>query len=179
MAERGYEAATTAAIVDAASVPISSIYHYFKSKDGILLAVMERGAERFFDAIELPTTLTGPREQQLRVGGAAVAAALQQHPSFLRLLLTLSMRPPSDRPRETREVLQHVRARALERLRIYLAQVFGLDPAQDASQTLARVALAMIDGAFVASQADEQDALGDILDQLAPALISVHRSLTR
>jgi AcrR family transcriptional regulator len=34
----------------AAPIPkwLSSVYHYFGSQDGILLAVMERGADRFF-----------------------------------------------------------------------------------------------------------------------------------
>ena len=51
MAEHGYEAATVAALVDEAGVPASSIYHYFGSKEGVLLAVMERGAEQFFEAL--------------------------------------------------------------------------------------------------------------------------------
>jgi AcrR family transcriptional regulator len=50
MAERGYEAATVASLVEEAGVPASSIYHYFGSKEGVLLAVMERGAERFHEA---------------------------------------------------------------------------------------------------------------------------------
>src|SRR5213592_1598962 len=44
MAEHGYEAATLNRIVEASRVPVSSVYHYFGSKDGVLLAVMERGA---------------------------------------------------------------------------------------------------------------------------------------
>ena len=48
MAEHGFEAATLARVVEEAGIPLSSVYHYYGSKDGILLAVMERGAERFF-----------------------------------------------------------------------------------------------------------------------------------
>src|SRR6201995_1212754 len=48
MAEDGFEAATLARVVEEAGIPMSSVYHYYGSKDGILLAVMERGAERFF-----------------------------------------------------------------------------------------------------------------------------------
>src|SRR5512132_4102655 len=48
MAEHGFEAATLARVVEESGVPMSSVYHYYGSKDGILLAVMERGAERFF-----------------------------------------------------------------------------------------------------------------------------------
>ena len=48
MAEHGFEAATLARVVEESGIPMSSVYHYYGSKDGILLAVMERGAERFF-----------------------------------------------------------------------------------------------------------------------------------
>ena len=48
MAEHGFEAATLARVVEEAGIPMSSVYHYFGSKDRILLAVMERGAARFF-----------------------------------------------------------------------------------------------------------------------------------
>ena len=48
MAEHGFDAATLIRVVEEAGIPMSSVYHYFGSKDGILLAVMERGAERFF-----------------------------------------------------------------------------------------------------------------------------------
>src|SRR6478752_3830377 len=51
MAEQGYDAASVAALVERAGIPASSIYHYFGSKEGVLLAVMERGAERFFEAL--------------------------------------------------------------------------------------------------------------------------------
>ena len=40
MAEQGYEAATVARLVEEAGIPPSSIYHYFGSKEGVLLAVM-------------------------------------------------------------------------------------------------------------------------------------------
>ena len=36
MAEHGFEAATLARVVEEAGIPMSSVYHYFGSKDGIL-----------------------------------------------------------------------------------------------------------------------------------------------
>src|SRR6478672_1988883 len=57
MAEQGFEAATLARVVEEAGIPMSSVYHYYGSKDGILLAVMERGAERFFDDLPIPDEL--------------------------------------------------------------------------------------------------------------------------
>ena len=50
MAEEGFEATTLVRVVAESGIPESSVYHYYGSKDGILLAVMERGAERFFAA---------------------------------------------------------------------------------------------------------------------------------
>ena len=59
MAEQGFEAATLARVVEEAGIPMSSVYHYYGSKDGILLAVMERGAERFFDDLPIPNRRLG------------------------------------------------------------------------------------------------------------------------
>jgi hypothetical protein len=42
---------------------------------------------------------------------------------------------------------------------------------------LARIALAAIDGAFVASQADETVTLEDLIEPLVPAVIAVRRAL--
>ena len=56
MAEQGYEGASINAIVKEAGIPISSVYHYFGSKDGVLVAVMERGAERFFASLPSSTS---------------------------------------------------------------------------------------------------------------------------
>ena len=67
MAEDGFEAATLARVVEEAGIPLSSVYHYYGSKDGILLAVMERGAERFFADLPDP----GPADRTRRRAPAA------------------------------------------------------------------------------------------------------------
>ena len=66
MAEHGFEAATLARVVEEAGIPLSSVYHYYGSKDGILLAVMERGAERFFD--DLPDPEPAARTSRATLG---------------------------------------------------------------------------------------------------------------
>src|SRR6188508_2972397 len=66
MAEDGFEAATLARVVTESKIPPSSVYHYFGSKDGILLAVMERGAERFFADLPDPDQRLGPAAEHLR-----------------------------------------------------------------------------------------------------------------
>ena len=53
---------------------MSSVYHYFGSKDGILLAVMERGADRFF--ADLPDLTRQPgRPAQPRPGSCRPSSA--------------------------------------------------------------------------------------------------------
>src|SRR6476469_8959785 len=95
MAEHGYEAATVAALVERSGIPPSSVYHYFGSKEGILLAVMERGAERFF--ADLPTwdrRLGSPAEHLESVSSISIRT-LERHPNFLRLLIGFAAQPPS------------------------------------------------------------------------------------
>jgi AcrR family transcriptional regulator len=53
MATRGYAATSISDIRNACGLPPSSIYWHFGSKEGVLAAVMERGADRFFAAIPL------------------------------------------------------------------------------------------------------------------------------
>src|SRR6202049_5221452 len=74
MAEHGYDAASVAALKEAAGIPMSSIYHYFGSKDGVLLAVMERGSKRLVADLPVLTT-TRPRRpvEHLRAPVAAFA----------------------------------------------------------------------------------------------------------
>src|SRR3982074_1218923 len=79
MSEHGYNAATVAALKEAAGIPMSSIYHYFGSKDGVLLAVMERGSRRLF--ADLPPLTARPRRplEHLRVTVEAFGRAFDRN----------------------------------------------------------------------------------------------------
>ncbi len=103
-------------IREACGLPASSIYWHFGSKDGVLAAVMERGADRFFAAI--PSG--GSIGEQL-----AVLADLQsQRPEFLRILYLLSLERGDD-PTVT-AVVRRVRDTAIAR---FSAAVRGQLPA--------------------------------------------------
>jgi len=175
MAGHGYDAATVAALVDEAGVPASSIYHYFGSKEGVLLAVMQRGAERFFELLPTPDRRLGSQSEHLQALVAAVATTLESNPDFLRLLVVMATQPIHAEDGEVRRVVETVREMALERLREQLHLVFGLDAAGAGADTLARFALAAFDGAFVACQANPQLNLADLLRPLPPALIAARR----
>jgi AcrR family transcriptional regulator len=177
MAEQGYEAATVAALVEAAGIPASSIYHYFGSKEGVLLAVMERGAERFFAEVPELDRRVGTQREHLRALVDVVAATLDRHPAFLRILVVMAAQPVDAGEGEVHRVVNRVRELALRRLRTQIRVVFGLDPAGDGADHLARFALAAFDGAFVAHQSRPEVGIGHLLQHLPAALIAVRREL--
>ena len=144
MSSRGYAATSISDIRKACGLPASSIYWHFGSKDGVLAAVMERGAERYFAAIPVDADI----DQQL----AAVIAQQEQHPDFLRLFLLLSLERNDD-PAVT-EVVRRVRDRAIARFGEAIASLVPADvpaaKAQRAVAELAAIATALSDGIFLA-----------------------------
>jgi AcrR family transcriptional regulator len=179
MAEHGYEAATVAALKQEAGIPMSSIYHYFGSKDGVLLAVMERGAQRFFAELPDPTTRHGRPAEHLRTAVEAIAEALNRNPDFLRLLVTMAAQPPNTADGDVLAVINRVRNVALQHLQDEIRIAFGPNTDNDTADRLARFALAAIDGAFVAQQADPDASLRTTLTDLPTALLAIRRELTK
>jgi len=176
MAEKGYGAATVAALVEEARIPPSSVYHYFDSKEGVLLAVMERGAERFFAVLPDFDARVGTQTDHLQALVEAVAAALERNPDFLRILVVMATQPVNADGGEVHRVVHRVREIALKRLRAQMQIVFGVDRDSAVADHLARFALAAFDGAFVACQANAKLRLADLLRHLPAALIAVRRA---
>jgi AcrR family transcriptional regulator len=177
MAEQGYDAATVAAIVERAGIPPSSIYHYFGSKEGVLLALMERGARRFFAALPDGDGRVGSQIEHLGALLGTATATLERHPDFLRILVVMAAQPFGAGEGEVHRAVNRVRELALVRLRDQMGIVFGLDPHGEAADHLARFALAAVDGAFVAQQSLPTLKLADLLEHLPAALIAVRRQL--
>jgi AcrR family transcriptional regulator len=176
MAEDGFEAATLARVVAESGIPMSSVYHYYGSKDGILLAVMERGAERFFADLPDPDQRMGPAARHLTQIVATVVETLERHPRFLRLLIVFALQPPQGES-DVDAVVGRVREMALVRLRKQLSLAFGDDPRSAAIAQLARFALAAFDGAFIAARTDPDATLEQMLKPLPTALVAVRRQL--
>ena len=144
MATRGYAATSISDIRKACGLPPSSIYWHFGSKEGVLAAVMERGADRFFAAI--PTS--GDADGQL-----AVLSRLQsQHPLFLRLFYMLSLER-SDDP-AVAGVVRRVRDTAIRRFRVAITGLLPADAppakAERVVTELTALAVALSDGVFFA-----------------------------
>ena len=177
MAGEGFEAATLARVVAEAGVPMSSVYHYYGSKEGILLAVMRRGAQRFFgDLPDWDRRLGRPAQHLARILEIAVRS-LERHPNFLRLVIVFAVQPSSAADGEVRSVVDRVRDGALGRLRAQIGIAFDDDPRNATTDHLARLALAAIDGAFVACQAQPALRLEQLLRPLALALVAARRAL--
>jgi AcrR family transcriptional regulator len=144
MATRGYAATSISDIRKACGLPPSSIYWHFGSKEGVLAAVMERGAERYFAAI--------PTEAEFELQLAAVIKLQEQHPEFLRLFLLLSLERSQDPV--AAEVLRRVRDRAIARFRDAITLLLPDDvppaKARRVVTELAAVATALSDGIFLA-----------------------------
>jgi AcrR family transcriptional regulator len=144
MATRGYAATSISDIRKACGLPPSSIYWHFGSKEGVLAAVMERGAERYFAAIPVEAEV----ERQLE----AVTEQQEQHPLFLRLFLLLSLERREDPA--VAQVIRRVRDRAIAGFRQAIAPLVpdGVPraKAQRIVAEVAAVATAMSDGIFLA-----------------------------
>jgi AcrR family transcriptional regulator len=144
MSTRGYAATSISDIRKACGLPPSSIYWHFGSKEGVLAAVMERGADRFFAAI--PTSEDAE-------GQLAVLSTLQaQHPDFLRLFYMLSLER-SDDP-AVAGVIRRVRDTAIRRFRDAIAQLLPADAPRSKAERvvteLTALAVALSDGVFFA-----------------------------
>ncbi|MGZ4185582.1 MAG: TetR/AcrR family transcriptional regulator [Solirubrobacteraceae bacterium] len=179
MAQDGFEAATLARVVEEAGIPMSSVYHYYGSKEGILLAVMERGAERFFADLPDSGRRVGRPGQYLVTVISIAAETLERHPNFLRLLIVFAAQPPAIAGGEIADVVSRVRTLALERLQREIALAFDDEPAGSVTIRLAQFALAAFDGAFIAAQADSGTSLVELLRPLAPAMVAARRALRK
>jgi AcrR family transcriptional regulator len=144
MATRGYAATSINDIRKACGLPPSSIYWHFGSKQGVLAAVMERGAERFFAAI--PTT------DDVQAQLAVVSRLQAQHPDFLRLFFMLSLERGNDPA--VAAVIRRVRDTAIGQFRDAITQLLppGVPPskADRVVTDLTAVAVALSDGVYFA-----------------------------
>ena len=181
MATRGFAATSISDIRTACGLPPSSIYWHFGSKEGVLAAVMERGAQRFFAAIPTWDNASAPDEQKLETLKSVTAGLLSQHPEFLRLFYLLSLER-SDDP-AVADIVRRVRDTAISRFRDVITHVLPPDAprakAQRVVTELTAFAVALSDGVFFARHLEPEatdvdrmyQRLWQALAALLPALL--------
>ena len=153
MSQHGYDRTSIALISQESGLPTGSIYHHFGSKSAILAAVMERGAQRFFEAAEYEPSPSSDPYERLAHALDAARHSLAEHEEFLRLLFLLLLSNDDD----ASDVVRRVRAEGRERLRLVIQDAFlpqGERTAKDVADQLVDFALATFDGIFIAAQFD-------------------------
>ena len=153
MAARGYDGTSISALAKESGLPASSIYHFFDSKDGVLRAVIERGAARFTEATSLDDLpLDGSRAEKVAWVLQRAARVIEDSPGFLRLqnilLLSAAGGEASDTVMRLRE---RQRTGLRDALAICLAEP-GEPPAVETADAVVDFAAATFEGAFLAAQ---------------------------
>jgi AcrR family transcriptional regulator len=173
MAARGFDGTSISTLAKESGLPASSIYWHFGSKEGVLMAVMERGAGEFVK-LTSPDNLprSASRSEKLAWVFQRAARIIGESPEFLRLQTILLLSAPAGKANAA-----VLRLRQLQRdgLRDALALCFaepGSPPATEIADRLVDFAGATFEGAFLAAQGGS-GAYSDILARLADALIQM------
>ena len=153
MAARGYDGTSISALAKESGLPASSIYWHFASKEGVLKAVMERGAARFTALTSLDgMPRGGSRLDKVTWVLRGAARIIEESPGFMRLQTILLLSNP---PGEANATVLRLRQQQREGLRAALAECFaepdGL-PATETAERLVDFAGATFEGAFLAAQ---------------------------
>jgi hypothetical protein len=143
----------------------------------VLLAVMERGAARFFESLPEVAEPTGSPEERLAEYLDVTYRALGSNPAFLRLVVAMTVQPPAGSALEAHAVVERLRAEALGRLRRLMAAAFDIDPRSAVAGHLARFTLAAVDGAFVSVQTEPGATIEGTLEHLPAALVAMREAL--
>ncbi|MDQ3739811.1 MAG: TetR/AcrR family transcriptional regulator [Actinomycetota bacterium] len=180
MAAHGFAGASISRIEKASGLPASSIYWHFGSKDGVLLAVMQRGAERFFTSLPPTGDYEGSALERLQAALATAARLLDEHPQFLRLLITLGLQH-GDEP-EVMAIIRGVRRMARERFEEAVLDALDELPEAERAAAAAEIGgfgLAVADGAFIARHIDGATDLEPMFRQVGEALTALVTARTR
>jgi AcrR family transcriptional regulator len=153
MAGKGIDSTSIADICRKSGLPVGSIYWHFGSKSGLVAAVMDRGAERFFAQLPSVDQFTGSPFERLRQWFDDNTRQVGSGPDFLRLHLSLCLLDAPDP--DVKEIILRVRDRAAVRLSgawmPWLSEL-GVPDAETRAREFGELMLATVDGAFVAQQ---------------------------
>ena len=178
MSAKGYAATSISDLAKASGLPASSIYWHFGSKSGVLGAVMERGAQRFFDD---PTLAQGSDDPEPRHRLAVLlgnsAEIIAAHPQFLRLFMLLLLGSEGEHAQQ--DVVHRVRAEGKKVLGNGLRAAYtpwGPAVADAVAGDLVDYLLATWDGLFIAMQAGDARSTTVLIEHMVD---SVHRLAER
>jgi AcrR family transcriptional regulator len=156
MAERGFAGTSIAAVSQRSGLPSGSIYWHFENKEALLSAVVEEGAQRWFDSVWAGEPLPTDAAARAQALFEKAAASLESQPEFLRLLILIALER-REVDKASVAVIRRVRALALQYIRDLLVDLLdGVDrrKAKRLSDEFSRLVLCVADGAFLANHID-------------------------
>jgi AcrR family transcriptional regulator len=111
ISERGYAATSVDAICRHAGTAKTALYWHFKSKEGLLNAIIERVNEDWIQHIQRSTAGVGNPAERLDALISALREIVEEKPHLLRLLLSILLER-GDQSAETRESILRVFGRS-------------------------------------------------------------------
>jgi AcrR family transcriptional regulator len=178
MAERGYTATTLSVLSTETGLPKSAVYHHFRSKAGLLTAVMARGAQGFYDAMRAAHARppsTGTHRERLDWYLQRTAEVFLSRQDFLRLHMILILSAEADEA-DVAEMISQVRGDGRAYMHHMIASSFqdlGEALAAEIADRLDYFGIAGFDGAFIAMQADPSRSLMGAMHDLADAMVAL------
>jgi len=179
LSERGFSGTGIAAISRESGLPASSIYWFFANKQDLTAAVIERAADRWFEAFESGTQGDDPDFQHFL--GRALEQSGSRLPDFARLQVLLALERGESDP-ELRERLRELLERGYALVEGVLARSFrdhGLEDAETLARELAPVAMALANGTLIQRSIDpERLSLEHFVADLEAAMVAMARRRT-
>ena len=167
--ERGYAGTSISEVSTRSGLPKSSIYWHFADKDALFAAVIEDSYEQWLEEFRIRAEMRTRAPRDLLVH---LHDSLASFPAFLRFgQLVILERHEQELSARTKFL--EIRRNSLAQFATIFAAATGTDAATAAK--LAAVALALVDGAFLARAAgehtlDDATIIGDALDGYVAAL---------
>ncbi len=167
--ERGYAGTSVSEVSSRSGLPKSSIYWHFADKDALFAAVIEDSYEQWLEEFRIRAEMRTRSPRDLLVH---LHDSLASFPAFLRFgQLVILERHEQELSARTKFL--EIRRNSLAQFGTIFATATGTDAATAAK--LAAVALALVDGAFLARAAgehtlDDAGIIGDVFDGYVAAL---------
>jgi AcrR family transcriptional regulator len=170
----GYKGMTVAALCRETGLPPTSIYWHFGSKEGVLLAAMQRSAERFSAETDTLQDLGESPRERLGALLRAAGSALQERPEFVRMLMRLVLQQEGlDTVSPSLVEMRMIGRTALIATVRTAYQPLGPQLASEIAVGISDTAMAMFDGLFIALQIDRAIDRERVFAQMADVLIDL------
>jgi len=96
--DRGYDATSVREICEAAGVTKPTLYHFYRSKEGVYRAIVEGALERFSAGISRSLADEGTLSERLRRMARVYVDSGAREPDLARFLMALIHNPPRSAP---------------------------------------------------------------------------------